>query len=185
MDPAEFVGHLVIWILILSIIAVTAYVVLKRLIYLQRFCVSCRGVTKHIVDYGSGHVMSYLMAFMTLGWRTMIQSYYPVKCLICGQPYKAEAVEEYRKQAGLVPVGPPEPKARDWKGMGGDRDWKELKLHQQIYIIVMISLGILVILFYLFYGGKKTRPNRLFDVFQTISRSLLQILRASCKAMIP
>jgi hypothetical protein len=149
MDPTEFIVHLVIWILIISITVVIGYVVLKNLIYLNRFCVSCRGVTKHIVDYGYGPVMSYLMAFMTLGWRTMTQQYYPVKCRICGQPYKAEAVEEYRKQAGLVPEGPP-PKARDWKGMGGDRDWKELKLHQQIYLMVMISLGLLVILFYLF-----------------------------------
>jgi len=80
----------------------------------------------------------------------MTQQYYPVKCQICGQPYKAEAVEEYRNQAVLVPEGPP-PKARDWKGMGGDRDWKELKLHQQIYLMVMISLGLSVILLYIFY----------------------------------
>ena len=150
MDPTEFIVHLVVWILIISITMVIGYVVLKNLIYPNRFCVSCRGVTKHIVDYGYGPVISYLMVFMTLGWRTMTQQYYPVKCGICGQPYKSEAVEEYRNQAGLVPEGPPL-KARDWKGMGGDRDWKELKLHQQIYLVVMISLGLSAILFYIFY----------------------------------
>jgi hypothetical protein len=154
MNPVEFVVHLAVWILILSTISIIGFVVLKKLIYLKRFCVSCQKVTKHIVDYGCGPIMSYLMAFMTLGWRTMIQQYYPVKCQICGQLYKTEAVEEYRKQAGLVSEGRAAPKASDWKGMGGDRDWKELKLHQQIYLIVMICLGILLIILYLSYNKK-------------------------------
>ncbi len=154
MDQTEFIVNLVLWILTLSIIVVIAYVFLTKLIYLKRYCISCQAVTRHIVDYGCGPVMSYLMAFMTLGWRTMIQQYYPVKCQSCGQSYKAEAVEEYRKRTGQVPDGPPAPKARDWKGMGGDKDWKELRLHQQIYLLVMIGLGIFVILFYLFSNKK-------------------------------
>jgi hypothetical protein len=48
-------------------------------------------------------------------------------------------------RTGLVPDGPPAPKV--W-------DWKELRLQQQIYLLVMIGLGIFVILIHLFSNKK-------------------------------
>lgn len=118
---------------------------LGKLIFIKRYCEQCGQVTQHIVQYGYGRRFSYLMTFMTLGWRTIMMRYYPLECTICGHRFKTLKKSDPSKE---------KPKrfydASDWDAFGGPKAWRELGLGQQIFMIIMISTGVFISIMYLF-----------------------------------
>ena len=131
-----------------SIFLLSLLFFLKKLVLINRYCEKCRGITPHVVDFGYGKRFSYLLTFVTLGWRTMIMQYYPLKCRICGHTFKT--LKEDTEYTSDKPRGWHD--ASEWHAFGGHKNWNQLRLSQRIFMGIMISAGVFIAIMYLFGG---------------------------------
>lgn len=136
------------WLFVLAAIGGLLIFFLRRLVFSQKFCVGCGRLTRHKIDYGVSPLLSYLMAFMTLGWRTMVQTYYKYKCEICGRVYEPEPATN-QKEASSTGASFTRSVFGDWKGLeSGSQDWRQLKFHQKLLLVAMIILGLALTVIY-------------------------------------
>jgi hypothetical protein len=112
----------------------------------ERFCVKCEKFTLHQKDYGVGPIMSYIMAFLTLGMQTMTDQYYPFRCKVCGTAYRQKEAEKKFDEKTLGEIREDsesqEVSLDQWTGTGGVQKWDKLKANQRLFLVFAIGLGL-------------------------------------------
>jgi len=142
-----------LWIVLAVALAIALSIgalIVRRSLVAERFCVKCERLTIHRRDYGVGPVMSYIMAWLTLGWQSMTNQYYPFRCGACGTAYQQKAAEEKFHEPRLHSDSEELP-LEQWTGTGGVQKWDNLKSDQKLFLIFMIGLGLaFFVLYWLF-----------------------------------
>jgi hypothetical protein len=138
-------------LIFLSVIAVIAaligVLIVRRSVVAERFCLKCERLTIHRRDYGVGSVLSHIMAWLTLGWHSMTDQYYPFRCGVCGTAYQERAAEAKAHELKLD-IKPQDGALGNWAGTGGVQQWAALKWHQKFLLVVMIGIGIALFVLY-------------------------------------